>query len=92
MSPKHQQNTERINVFLSKEILDNLKDAALKRGTNVSALSRFIIIQWLLEQNILDSIGREIIDGPNNQSAVESKLNELNRIREYGRYRIYDND
>lgn len=86
MSPKPIQNTERINVFLSPEVLDLLKDAALKRGTNVSSLSRFIIMQWLLEQTTLDQIGCEIKAG---MSATKS-IEDLQRYRDYNRYRFVE--
>lgn len=58
MSPKQSQNTERINVFLSKEILNSLKDEALNRGTNVSALSRSIIMEWLFVHSSANAVYR----------------------------------
>lgn len=50
MSPKEKANTERINVFLSKEHLDDLKKEADKKGTSVSGLVRMIVIEHLDEK------------------------------------------
>lgn len=88
MSPKAPQNTERINIFLSKDVLNLLKDAALKRGTNVSSLSRFIIIQWLLQQNILDQIGDDVKDG----FSATHHINELQRVSNFSRYKFHETD
>lgn len=71
MSPREKEFTERINIFLSPEVLENLKQQATKRGTNVSSLSRFIITQWLLEQITLDDIGMKIEAGMNAENDIE---------------------
>lgn len=47
MSPKSPDNTERINVFFSKAVLDRLKQEALERGMSVSGLVRMIVMEWL---------------------------------------------
>lgn len=49
MSPKSPNNTERINVFFSKAVLDKLKNDALSRGMTVSGLVRMIVMEWLKE-------------------------------------------
>ena len=47
MSPKSSENTERINVFFSKSVLERLKSEASERGMTVSGLVRMIIMEWL---------------------------------------------
>ena len=47
MSPKSPKNTERINVFFSKAVLDKLKTEASNRGMSVSGLVRMIVMEWL---------------------------------------------
>lgn len=47
MSPKSPENTERINVFFSKTVLNQLKSEALDRGMTVSGLVRMIVMEWL---------------------------------------------
>lgn len=39
------QNSERINVFLPEDLLNDLKKEAEKKGTNVSALIRMILLE-----------------------------------------------
>lgn len=47
MSPKSPDNTERINVFFSKAVLERLKSEAFDRGMTVSGLVRMIVLEWL---------------------------------------------
>ena len=47
MSPKAPENTERINVFFSEVVLDQLKQEASERGMSVSGLVRMIVMEWL---------------------------------------------
>ena len=47
MSPKSPENTERINVFFSETVLDQLKQEASERGMSVSGLVRMIVMEWL---------------------------------------------
>lgn len=42
---KQKQNTQRINVFLSKDLLKELQDEAESKGTSVSALIRMILLE-----------------------------------------------
>jgi len=41
---KPKANTEKVTVFLSKELLAELKAEAISKGLNVSALIRMIIL------------------------------------------------
>jgi predicted DNA binding CopG/RHH family protein len=47
MSPKSPENTERINVFFSKAVLERLKSEATERGMTVSGFVRMIVMEWL---------------------------------------------
>lgn len=47
MSPKSPENTERINVFFSKAVLERLKSEATERGMTVSGLVRMIVMEWM---------------------------------------------
>lgn len=47
MSPRSKDNSERINVFFSKVILEQLKSEAVSKGTTVSGLVRMIVMDWL---------------------------------------------
>lgn len=47
MSPKEKINTQRISTFLSEQSLQELKQEAERKGTNVSALIRMIILEYL---------------------------------------------
>lgn len=47
MSPKSPENTERINVFFSKAVLERIKSEATERGMTVSGLVRMIVMEWL---------------------------------------------
>jgi len=42
---KQKQNSERINIFVSPELLQELQDEAELKGTNVSALVRMILME-----------------------------------------------
>lgn len=50
MSPREKANTERVSTFLSKKHLEELREEAEKKGTNVSALIRMILIEHLSEK------------------------------------------
>lgn len=50
MSPKVKANTERVSTFLSEKHLTQLREEAEKKGTNVSALIRMIIIEYLSDK------------------------------------------
>ena len=50
MSPKAKANTERVSTFLSEQHLEALKQEAERKGTNVSALIRMIILEHLAEK------------------------------------------
>ncbi|MCI9156162.1 MAG: ribbon-helix-helix protein, CopG family [Lawsonibacter sp.] len=50
MWPKAKVNTERVSTFLSVEHLEALKREAERNGTNVSALIRMIILEYLAEK------------------------------------------
>ncbi len=47
MSPREKSNTERINVFFSRETLQELKEKAIQKGTSVSGLIRMIVLEYL---------------------------------------------
>lgn len=47
LSPKERANTERVSTFLSEKCLAELREEAERKGTNVSALIRMIIIEYL---------------------------------------------
>ena len=64
MSPKSPDNTERINVFFSKAVLEQLKIEAKERGMTVSGFVRMIVMQeyWNFSGNLksgLASIQRQ---------------------------------
>lgn len=42
---KQKQNTQRVNIFLPPELLEELKQEADNKGTNVSALIRMILME-----------------------------------------------
>lgn len=50
VSPREKANTERVSTFLSTQHLQALKDEAEKKGTNVSALIRMIILEYLAKK------------------------------------------
>lgn len=47
MAPKRVENTERINVFLSKDDLDRIKSEATSRGMTVSGYIRYVCLEAL---------------------------------------------
>lgn len=47
MSPRNKANTERVSTFLSEKHLEQLRQEAEDKGTNVSALIRMIILEHL---------------------------------------------
>ena len=47
MSPRKKENSERINVFLPPDLLEELKKIAQKKRSNVSAVIREIIAEYL---------------------------------------------
>ncbi len=50
MSPKAKANTQRVSTFLSVQHLEALKQEAESKGTNVSALIRMIILEYLAKK------------------------------------------
>ena len=50
LSPKAKVNTQRVSTFLSAQHLEALKQEAERKGTNVSALIRMIILEHLAEK------------------------------------------
>lgn len=47
LSPREKANTERVSTFLSEKHLSELREEAERKGTNVSALIRMIILEHL---------------------------------------------
>ncbi len=47
MSPRDKENTERINVFFSSEILEKIKSLAKEKGMTVSGFIRFVVLEYL---------------------------------------------
>lgn len=47
LAPKEKANTERVSTFLSEKHLLELREEAERKGTNVSALIRMIILEHL---------------------------------------------
>lgn len=50
LSPKAKANTQRVSTFLSVQHLEALKQEAESKGTNVSALIRMIILEYLAKK------------------------------------------
>ena len=50
MSPKEKDNTERVNVFFSEDILSKLREEAKKKGMTVSGLVRMITMMYLADE------------------------------------------
>lgn len=46
MSPREKENTHRVNVFFSDEILEKIKKEAKEKGTTVSGLIRLIVHEY----------------------------------------------
>lgn len=47
---KQKENTERVNVFLSPELKEELEIEASNKGTNVSALIRMILMERRIQK------------------------------------------
>ena len=45
--PPKKENTERINVFFSPDVLARLKTEASERGMSVSGLVRMVVLDWI---------------------------------------------
>ena len=45
--PKPKDNTERVNVFFTPEVLSKIKEEAQKRGMTVSGFIRYAILEYL---------------------------------------------
>lgn len=50
MAPRKAENSERINVFFSPAIVEQLREAAEERGGTVSGLVRKIVLDWLRKE------------------------------------------
>jgi hypothetical protein len=50
LTPRGKANTERVNVFLSKEALQKLQTEADQKGTSISGLVRMIVLEHLDKQ------------------------------------------
>lgn len=50
VAPKEKANTERVSTFLSEKHLEELREEAERKGTNVSALIRMIVLEHLSEK------------------------------------------
>lgn len=48
--PQEKNNSERINVFFSVDVLKKLKQLANDKGTSVSGLVRMIVLEYLSKQ------------------------------------------
>jgi hypothetical protein len=47
LSPRPKANSERINVFFSEDVLKRLRALAEERGTSVSGIVRWIVLEFL---------------------------------------------
>jgi hypothetical protein len=47
MMPRPKDNTERVNVFFTPEVLSKIKEEAQKRGMTVSGYIRFAVLEYL---------------------------------------------
>jgi len=47
MSPKSKENSERINVFFTPEVLEKLRKTAQAKGMTVSGYVRMIVMEHL---------------------------------------------
>lgn len=45
--PRPKANSERTNVFLSEEVMTQLRRLAEEKGTSVSGLIRMIVLEYL---------------------------------------------
>ena len=50
ISPRDVENSERINVFLSPEALNQLKGEAKEKGMTVSGIVRMIVLEHLKQK------------------------------------------
>lgn len=50
MSPRPKANSERINVFFSDDVIQQLKALAAEKGTSVSGLVRMIVLEFLAKK------------------------------------------
>ena len=50
MSPRQKANTERTNVFFSKDTMEQLREKATEKGTSVSGLIRMIVLEYLANE------------------------------------------
>lgn len=48
---KQKENTERVNVFISPELKEELENEASSKGTNVSALIRMILMERRIQNS-----------------------------------------
>lgn len=46
MSPRESGNTEKVQVFFSKETLSQLKQESQEKGISVSGMVRMIVLQY----------------------------------------------
>lgn len=51
MSPREKNNSERISVFFSPDVVNELKEIAKRKGTTVSGLVRMIVHDYLAERH-----------------------------------------
>lgn len=45
--PRQKDNTERVNVFFTPEVLEKIKEEAKRRGMTVSGYIRFATLEYL---------------------------------------------
>lgn len=50
VSPRPKANSERINVFFSDDVIQQLKTLAVEKGTSVSGLVRMIVLEFLAKK------------------------------------------
>lgn len=50
MSPRPKANSERINVFFSPSVVEQLRELAEQKGTTVSGMVRMIVLDYLAEK------------------------------------------
>ena len=50
MSPREKDNTQRINVFLTDEILEKVKQEAKENGMTVSGIVRLIVMKYFSDK------------------------------------------
>lgn len=47
MTPRTKKNTEKVAIFLPPEALEKLREEADKKGSNVSAVIRMIVLDYV---------------------------------------------